>query len=117
VRRGIFEPTRDEVTESWRRLHNEKLHNLYASTNIIRVIKSKRMRWARRVARMGETRNAYKIAVGKPAGKRSIRRYRRRWEHNIIMDLRKIGWKVVEWIHLAQDNDQWRVFVNTAINP
>jgi hypothetical protein len=79
------------VTVGWRKLHDEELHNLYSSPNIIRMMKSRRMRWAGLVARMGEKRNAYKILVGKPDGKRSLRRPRRRWVDNIKMDLREIG--------------------------
>jgi hypothetical protein len=79
------------VTGGWRKLHYEELHNLYSSPSIIRIIKSKRMRWAGHVARMGEKRNAYRILVGKPEGKRPLGRPRRRWMHNIKMDLRKIG--------------------------
>jgi hypothetical protein len=74
--RRIFGPKRDEVTEDWRKLHNEDLHNLYSSPNIIRMIKSRRMRWAGHVTRMGETRNASKILVGKPEGKRQLGRPR-----------------------------------------
>jgi hypothetical protein len=69
VLKRIFGPRRDEVTEDWRKWHNEQLHNLYSSPNIIRMIKSRRMRWAGHVARMGEKRNAYRILVGKPVGK------------------------------------------------
>jgi hypothetical protein len=74
VLRRIFGPRRDEVTGDWRKLHNEELHNLYSSPNILRMIKSRRMRWAWNVARMGETRNAYRISVGKPEGKRPLGR-------------------------------------------
>jgi hypothetical protein len=77
VLRRIFESRRDEVTGDWRKLHNEELHNLYASLNIIRIIKSKRIRWPGHVARMGETRNAYRILVGNPKGKRPLGRPRR----------------------------------------
>jgi hypothetical protein len=98
------------VTGDWRKLHNEELHNLYSAPNIIRMIKSRRMRWAGHVARMGETRNAYRILVGKPEGKRPLGRPRRR------MDLREIGWDDMDWIELAQDRDQWRAPVNTAMN-
>jgi hypothetical protein len=76
------------VTGDWRKLHNEELHNLYSSPNIIRMIKSRRMRWAGHVARKGETRNAYRIVVGKPEGKRSLGRPRCRWVDNIKTDLR-----------------------------
>jgi transcription termination factor 2 len=87
------------------KLQNEELHNLYSSPNIIRMIKSRKMRWAGHVARMGETRNAYRILVGKPEGKRPLGRPRRRWVDNIIIDLREIGWDGVDWIDLAQDRD------------
>jgi hypothetical protein len=81
----------DHVTGDWRKLHNEELHNLYSSPNIIRMIKSRRMRRAGHVARMGETRNAYRILVEKPEGKRPLGRPRRRWVDNIKMDLREMG--------------------------
>jgi hypothetical protein len=84
-----------------KQLHNEKLHNLYSSPNIIRMIKSRRMRWAGHVARMGETRNAYRILVGKPEGRRPLGRPRRRWVDNIKMHLREIGWDGMDWIDLA----------------
>jgi hypothetical protein len=83
---------RDEETGGWRKLHNDEIHNLYSSPSIIRVIKSRRMRWAVHVARMGEKRNAYRILVGKPEGKRPLGRPRRRWVDNIKVDLREIGW-------------------------
>ena len=89
--RRIFGPRRDEVTEEWRRLHNEELNGLYSSPNIMRVIKSRRMRWAGHVARMGEERGAYKVLVGKPEGKRPLGRPRRRWVDNIRMDLQEVG--------------------------
>jgi hypothetical protein len=87
VLRRIFGPKRDEVTGEWRRLHNEELYALYSSPNIIRVIKSRRLRWAGHVARMGERRGAYRALVGKPEGRRPLERPRRRWEDNIKMDL------------------------------
>jgi hypothetical protein len=79
VLRRIFGPKRDEVTRGWRKLQNEELHNLYPSPSIIRMIKSRRMRWVGRVARMWEKRNAYRILVGNPEGKRPLGRPRRRW--------------------------------------
>jgi hypothetical protein len=86
----IFGPRRDEVTGEWRRLHNEELNDLYSSPSIVGVIKSRRMRW--HVARMGEERGAYRVLVGKPAGKRPLGRPRRRWVDNIRMDLRGRMW-------------------------
>jgi hypothetical protein len=96
VLRRIFGPTRDEVTGEWRKLHNGELHNLYSPSDIIRQIKSSRMRWAGHAARMGEGRNFYRVLVGKPEGKRPLGRPRRRWEDGIKMDLEEIGWGV--WI-------------------
>jgi hypothetical protein len=104
------------VTGGWRKLHNEELHNLYSSPIIIRMIKSRKMRWAGHVARMGETRNAYRILVGYPEGKRPLGRPKRRWIHNIKMDLREIGWDGRDWVDLAQDRDQWRALVNAVLN-
>jgi hypothetical protein len=87
----IFGPKRDEVTGEWRKMHNEELHILYSSPNIIRQIKSRRMRWAGHVACMGEEKNVYRVLMGKPKGKRPLGRPRRRWEDGIRMDLREIG--------------------------
>ena len=89
VLRKIFGPNRDEVTREWRKLHNEELNDLYSSPNIVRVIKSRRMRWAGHVARMEEGRGVHKVLVRKPEGKRPLGRPRRRWEDNIKTDLRK----------------------------
>jgi hypothetical protein len=97
-------------------LYSGELHNLYSSPDIIRQIKSRRMRWAVHVARMGEGRNLYRVLVGKPKGKRSLGRPKRRWEDGIKMDLGEIGWGGVEWIHLAQDRDRWRAVVNAVMN-
>jgi hypothetical protein len=104
------------VTGDWRKLHNEEFHNLYFSANIIRMIKSSRMRWAGHVARIGEAWNAYKILVRKPEGKRPLGRPRRRWVDNIKMDFRDKGWDGMDWIELAQDRNQWRALVNTVMN-
>jgi hypothetical protein len=92
VLRRIFGPKREEVTGEWRRLHNEDLNDLYSLPNIIRIIKSRRMRWAGHVARMGKGRGAYRILVERPEGRRPLGRPRRRWEDNIIMDLQEVGW-------------------------
>jgi hypothetical protein len=105
-----------EVTGGWRKLHNEELHNLYSSPSIIRVIKSRRMRWAEHAARMGEKRNAYRILVGKPERKRPLGRPRCRWVDNIKMDLRKIVLDDMDWFDVAEDRDQWWAVVNTVIN-
>jgi hypothetical protein len=104
------------VAEDWRKLHNEELHNLHSSPKIIRMIKSRRMRWAEHVARMGATRNAYRIVVGKPEGKRQLGRPRRRCVDNIKMDFREIGWDGMDWVKLAPNRDQWRALVNTVTN-
>jgi hypothetical protein len=92
--RGIFGPKRDEVIGGWRKLHNEELHNLYCSPGIIRIMKSRRMRWAGHVARMGEKRNGYRMLVGKPEGKRPLGRPRCMWEDNIRIDVTRprMGW-------------------------
>jgi hypothetical protein len=90
VLREIFRPKTDKVIGGWRKLHNEELHNLYGSPSIIRMIQSRRMRWAGDVTRMGKKRNAYRILVGKSEGKRPLGRPRRRWEDNTRMDLREI---------------------------
>jgi hypothetical protein len=101
VLRRIFGPKRDEVREGWRKLHNEELRDLYSSPSIIRIIKSRRMRWAGHVARMGEKRNAHRLLVGKPGGKRPLGRPRHWWVDNIKMDLEEIVWG-----GLAQDRDR-----------
>jgi hypothetical protein len=116
VLRRIFGPKRDGVIGGWRILHNEELHNLYCSPSIIRIIKSRRVRWEGNIPHMGEKRNAYRILAGKPEGKRPLRRPRDRWEDNITMDLKEIGWGDMDWIDLAQDRDQWRALVDTVMN-
>jgi len=116
VMRRIFGPRRDEVTVEWRRLHNEELSDLYCSPNIVRVIKSRRMRWAGHVARMGDERGVYRVLVGKPEGKRPLERPRRRWVHNIRTDLQEVEYGSVDWIGLAQDRDRWRTLVSAVMN-
>jgi hypothetical protein len=116
VLRRIFGPKRDEVIGGWRKLHDEELHNLYCLLSIIRIIKSRRMRWAGRVARIREKRNVYRILVGKPEGKRPLGRPRCRWEDNIKINFREIGWGGMDWIDLAQDMDKWRALVNIVMH-
>jgi hypothetical protein len=116
VLRKIFASKRDEVTGGWRKLHNEELHSLYSSTSIIRMVRSRRMRWPGQVARMGEKRNAYRILVGKPEGKKPLGKPRRSCEDNIKIDVREIGWDGMDWIDLGQNRDQWRALVNTVMN-
>jgi hypothetical protein len=101
----IFGPKREE-DGSWRKLHNVEIHSLYSSLNIVRVIKSSRMRWVGHVACMGEGRGVYRVLVGRPEGKRPLGRPRHRWEENIELDLREIGINGVNWIQLAQDRVQ-----------
>jgi hypothetical protein len=104
------------VTGVWRKLHNEELHGLYSSPSVVRVIKARRMRWVGHVARLGEVRGACNILVGRPEVRRPLGRPRRRWDDNIKMDLRKIVFGDVDWIHWVQDRDMWRALVNTVIN-
>jgi hypothetical protein len=101
VLKRIFEPKRDSVTEKWRKLHNEKLNDLYSSPAIVRVIKSRRMRWAGECRSDWEGRGVYRILIGKPEGKRPLGRPRRRWEDNITMYLQEGGCGGTEWIELA----------------
>jgi len=116
VLRRIFGPRRDEVTGEWRRLHNEELHNLYSSPNIVWVIKWRRMRWAGHVARMGEERGVYRVLVRKPDGKRPLGRPKRRWVDNIRMYLQEVGCGYMDWIGLAQDRDRWWTLVSAVMN-
>jgi len=104
--RRIFGPKREE-DGSWRKLHNDELHNLYSSPNIVRVIKSTRLRWAGHVARMEKGRGVYRVLAGRPKGKRPLGRPRHRWKDNIKLDLMEIGIDGVNWIRLAQDRVQW----------
>ena len=113
--RRIFWTKRDAVTGEWRKLHNEELNDLYSSLNIVRVIKSRRMRWAGHVTRM-EGRGVHKDLVGKPKGKRPLGRPICRWENNIKMDLEEVGRGCGDWMELAQDRDRLRALVSTVMN-
>ena len=116
VLRRVFGPKSDELTGEWRKLRNEELNDLYSLPNIVRVVKSRRMKWAGHVARMGEDRVVHRVLVGKPEGKRPLRRPRRRWEDNIKMDLQEVGRGRGDWMELAQDRDGWRALVGTVRN-
>ena len=116
VLRRIFGPQRDEVTGECIKLHNEELKGLYSSPNTVRVIKSRRMRWAGYVALMGDGRGVYRVLVGKPEGKRPLGRPRHRLEDNIRMDLQEVGLGYEDWIGLAKDRDRWRALVSAARN-
>jgi len=110
VLRRMFGPKRDEVTGEWRKLH------LYCSSNIVRLIKSRRMRWAVHVARMEDGRGVYRVLVRKPEGKRPLGRLRRRWKDNIMIDLQEVGCGVMDWIEVAQNRDRWRALVKAVMN-
>ena len=116
VLRRIFGPKRDGVTEEWRKLHNEEINDPYSSPNIVRVIKSRRLRWAGHVARVEEGRGVHKVSVGKPEGKRPLGRPRFRWEDNIKMDLKEVGKDCGDWMELAQNRDRWRALVSMVMN-
>jgi hypothetical protein len=116
VKRRVFGPKRDEVTKKWRKLHNEKLNDLYSLTNIVRVVKSRRMRWAGHVARMGEGRGVHRLLVGKSEGKRPLGRRRLRWEDNIKRDLEELCEScrdLMEWGHYMES---WLALVSTVMN-
>jgi hypothetical protein len=103
--RRIFGPEREE-DGSWRKLHNDELHSLYSSPSIVKVIKSKEMRWVGHVAHMREGRGVYRVLIGMPKSKRPLGRPRHRWEDNIKMDLKERGINEANWIRLAQDRVQ-----------
>ena len=100
----------------WRRLHNEELNDLYSSPSIVRVIKSRRMRWTGHVACMREDCGGYGVLVGKPEGRRPQGIPKRRWVDNIKMDLQEVGCGYMDWIGLAQDRDIWRTLVSAVMN-
>jgi hypothetical protein len=108
VLRRLFGPKRDELTWEWRKLHNVELSDLYSLPNIMQVVKSRRIRWAGHMARMGEGRGVHRVLVGKPDGKIPLGRPRLRWEDNIKMDLQEVGGSCGDWMELAQDRDRWR---------
>ena len=113
--RRIFGPRTDDVTGKWRSLHNEELNDLYYSP-IVRVIKSRRMRWAGHVTRMVEERGLYRVLVGKLEGRRQLGRPRPRWADNIRTYLQEVGCGYMDWIGLAQDRDRWRTLVSAVMN-
>jgi hypothetical protein len=116
VLRIVFGPKRDEVTRERRKLHKEELNDLYSLPNIARVVKSRRMRWAGHVARMGEDRGMHRVLVGKPEGKKPLGRPRRRWENNIKMELQEVGGGRGDRMELAQDRGRWWALVGTVRN-
>jgi hypothetical protein len=115
VLRKIFGPRREE-DGSWRKLHNDELHSLHSSPTVVRVIKSRRMRWTGHVACIKEGRGVYRVLVGRLEGKRPLGRPRRRWEDNIKMDLKETGIDGANWIQLAQGRVHWRACMNTVMN-
>jgi len=116
VLRRIFGPQTGKMTVEWGKLPNEELNDLYCSPNIVRVIKSRRMRWAGQAARMEERRGVYRVLVGKPEEKRLLGGPRRRWDDNIKMDLQEVRCGDIDWIELAQNRDRWRALVNAVMN-
>jgi hypothetical protein len=116
VLRRIFGSKMDDVREKWRKLHNEELNDLYCSPNIVRVIKSRKMKLPGHVTRVGERRGRYRVLVGKPEGTRPLGKPRRRWEDNIKMDLQEVGCRGMDWMELAQDRNRWRALVNAVMN-
>jgi hypothetical protein len=116
VLRSVFGPKRGEVTGEWRKLHSEELNYLYSLPNVVRVLKSRRMRWAGHVACMGVERGVRRLLVWKSEGKGPLRRPRRRWEDNIKMNLQEVEGGYGDWMELAQDRYRWRALVGTVKN-
>jgi len=114
VLRRVFGSRRDDITREWRKLHSEELRDHYTLPNIVRVVKSRRMRWAGHVALMGEERGVHRVLVRKPEGNRPLGRPRRRWEDIIKMDLREVRGGG-GWMDLAQDRNRWRALVNKVM--
>jgi hypothetical protein len=116
VLRRVFGSKRNEVTGEWRKLHNEEFSDLYSLPNIVRVVKSRRMRWAGHVALMGEARGVHRVLMGKPEGKRPLGRPRRRWEGNIKTDIQEVGGGCGDWMELAQDREKLPALVSRVMN-
>jgi hypothetical protein len=116
VLRRILGLKRDEVRRDWRKLHNEEFNDLYSSPSIVRVIKSRILRWAGHVTCMGERIGVYRVLVGKSEGKKPLERPRLRWENNIKMDLQEVRCGGLDWIDVAQDRDSWWARVNALMN-
>jgi hypothetical protein len=116
VLRRIFETKRDVVTGECKKLHNEELNDLYFPSNIVRVMKSRRIRWVGHVTCMGQGRGMYRVLVGKPEGKRPLGRPWCRWEDNIKMDLQAVGYEDMDWMKLALDRDRWQALLNAVMN-
>jgi len=116
VLRRVFGPKRDEVTGEWRKLHNEELSDMHSLPNILRVVKSRRMRWARNVVRMGEGRGVHRVLVGKPERKKSLGRPRHTWKDNIKTDLQEVGGGCGDWMELAKGRERWRALVSMVMN-
>jgi hypothetical protein len=112
----IFGPMKNEVRGEWKKLHNEELNDLYSSTNIFRVTKSRRIRCTGHVMRMRKRSGVYRVLVGKPEGQKPFGRPRRRWKDNINTDLRELRYGGIDWIDLAQDRNRWRALVNAVMN-
>ena len=104
------------MTGEWRKLDNEELNDLYSSPDIVRVIKSRRIRWTGHVACMGERRGVYRVLVGKPEGKRPLERPMHIWKDNTKMVRQEVGCGGMDWIELAQDRDRWRALVTAVMN-
>ena len=115
VLRTVFGPKRDEVTGEWRKLDNEELRDIYSLPNIVRVVKSRKMRWTGHVASMEKGRSVHRVLVGKPERKKPLGRPRHRWGDNIKMDVQEVG-EGGDWMELTQDRDRWRALVNTVMN-
>jgi len=114
VLRRIFGPKKDDVVRKWRKLDKEELNDLNCSPNIVRVIRSRRIKWTEYVARMGKKRAVYRVLVGKTERKSPLGRARRRWKDNNKMDLQEVGCGCMDWIELAHDRDRWQTLVKAV---